>query len=100
VLRSAPEFFPLSLHRIRRLDVVDAITLTYKTSLARWLRPFGITIDGLCRSVVRAGKALVLGGLVTPATFELARKSSALAGYAKFPLAEVPVLREADGSSG
>lgn len=86
VLRTAPEFFPVSLHRIDRLSQVDAVTLTYTTSLARWLRPFGATIDGTCRAVTEAGKTLILGGLTSPERFELARRSVARAGYAKFPL--------------
>lgn len=86
VLRSAPEFFPLSLHRIRSLDCIDAVTLTWKTSPARLL---GASIDAVCRGVRDANKALILGGLTSPSSFEQARASNAVAGYAKFPLSEL-----------
>jgi hypothetical protein len=90
VMRSAPELFPLSLHRLKGLDYVDAVALTWKTSPARLL---GAGIDAACRGVTGAGKALILGGLTSVKAFEQARASAARAGYAKFPLDELPVAR-------
>ena len=91
IVRSSLEPWPLSLHRLAALDAVDAVTLTYKSSTAHWFAPLGATIDGVCAGVLRAGKRLALGGLGTPEMFERARRSAAMAGYAKFPLDEVPV---------
>lgn len=90
VLRSAPEFAPLSVHRIARINHVDAITLTYSSSLGRCFERFGATIDRSCRSVLSSGKALILGGLTKPEHLALAQTSSAKAGYVKFPFADVP----------
>ncbi len=92
VLRSAPEFFPLSLHAMAGLSCADAITLTYKTSTARLFSGLGATIDGSCSGILAAGKVLLLGGLTTPAAFRLASRSRALAGYAKFSLSDLPPL--------
>jgi hypothetical protein len=92
VLRSAPEVFPLSWHRLATLAEVDAVTLTYSTSPAGLLRWLGATIDGTCRGVTASGKTLILGGLTTPASFDRARSSIARAGYAKFPLSALPKL--------
>jgi len=89
LVRTAPEILPLSVHGIASLEDVDAVTLTYHSSAARWLAPFGATIDRTCAGVLRAGKQLVLGGLKTPEMFERARNSPAVAGYAKFPLGQV-----------
>lgn len=92
VLRTAPEFFPLSIHRIRNLLEIDAITLTYKTSLAHWFKFAGATINSTCEKVISNGKVLILGGLTSPDRFLLAAESMAKAGYAKFPLSDLPVL--------
>jgi hypothetical protein len=92
VLRSAPELFPLSLPRLRRLAQVDAVTLTYRRSRTRWFRPLEATLSRTCRRVTAHGKSLILAGLATPETFVLARAVGARAGYAKFPLEAVPTL--------
>ena len=86
VTRTAPELFPFSLPRMEKLDQIDIVTATYKTSPARLFRPFGATIDSAFHGVQKAGKALVLGGVSKPEYFELAHNSIARAGYAKFPL--------------
>lgn len=93
VLRSAPEVPPLSLHHLAALPYVDAVTLTWKTSPSRLL---GGGIDDACRSVRASGKALILGGLTSPQSFAEARASMARAGYAKFPLAELPLFPESE----
>ncbi len=90
VLRTSVDWMPVSVKRLSRLDCIDAVTLSHKTSTARLFRRFGATIDKTCRGVAEAGKTLILGGLTTPNCFQRAMESSAVAGYAKFPLHMLP----------
>ncbi len=87
VLRTAPEFFPVSWRRIHSLDTIDALTLTYKYSHASWLSWAGATIDSVSRHV--PPKVLIMGGCATPKAFRTAAESRALGGYAKFPISEL-----------
>lgn len=89
VLRTSVDWIPFSLPSLHGLDCIDAVTLTYKTSMARFGRRLGMTIDQSCAGIMKAGKNLILGGLTTPEAFERASSSAALAGYAKFPISHL-----------
>lgn len=87
VFKTAYEFFPVGWPSLRRLPQVDIITATYKNSLARKLRRFGATMDGVHRQVRGCGKNLVMGGIYGPDELDLIRRSMAVAGNVRFDLA-------------
>lgn len=88
VLRSAPELLPLSIHATDGLPNVDAVTLTYKYIAHRMLRATELSTPP--RLLRTPDRPLVIGGLPSPEAFELARRSGAVGGYAKFPLDHLP----------
>lgn len=98
VLRTSVDWIPFSLPSLHGLDCVDAVTLTYKTSMARFGRRLGMTIDESCAGIMNAGKNLILGGLNTPEAFARASTSAALAGYAKFPISHLPGIESSSES--
>lgn len=87
ILETTPEIFPLNFHDVTKLEIVDIITLSYNTSVFAHHKSVTALEQG-CVELFKAQKSLVLGGLKTPAMFNIAMQSSAKAGYAKFSLAE------------
>jgi hypothetical protein len=84
VLKTAYEFFPLSLPRLAALPQVDIVTATYKYSLARPLSFFGATIDSMHESLAREGKELAMGGIYSPEALKVVKNSRAVGGNVRF----------------
>ncbi len=91
VLNVSPEWPLLTIPRIADLSEVDSVTMNYRFSHASWLSWAGCSVESVCREVAANDKALILGGCTSPALFERASRFAAVAGYAKFPIARLPV---------
>lgn len=99
-LRLSPEAVPFSFRRLVDLDIVDAITLSWRNGWWNRNAEPNSRMQRAALEVQAAGKALVVGGLPGAAAFLLARSYGALAGYARFPLEELPELEAPRAASG
>jgi len=84
VIRTTFEFPSLDLLNIYKLNQADAITISYKYSPARFLKPFGAKINEINKHVILSGKKLIFGGVEKEELFYEVEESCALAAYSKF----------------